>query len=384
MSGGRLARVPRRLWGDPRWRGLPPEAPSARALLWRLATGPEPSPVPGLVLVHLGGLADALGWPRDATEACARDLEAAGLLVADWSAGVAWLPWALEWAPPGSLAVVVAWAQGLEDAPPCVPVELARAAAAAVCAGRGPAWQAAWQAAGLPERQAAPQADQLAEALAAREAEPLPAPRARPRETRIQTDPVCGSDLRPRSRISEPPFVGLPKALTEIARAAPAADPHGSAVRTSDAPPSREDALGRAFQVSDGGRVPPATESPPAGQPEATARPRPSDPFRESLTAVADELPADWQPDPEAETLARSLGLDPVAELGEYRAWCAAQGRRSAAWQADYLLWLRRSAKFARERARRSGGPRRPPALDAHPPGAGWIDTLSRHRGGAR
>jgi hypothetical protein len=367
----REARMPRRMWDDARWRRLSAPGPSAQALALRLATGPEVGQVPGVVVARLGGLAEALGWSREDIAEAWAELEREGLAEADWAAGLVWVPWACH--DPGAPPVARAWREALEDAPECPLRDRIVAAIGVRVTARGGLWADAWLAPPVAPGVAPPVAPGVAPPVAPG----VPAAsRARPRETRIQTDPVCGSDLRPRSRISDPAIVGLPKDLTEIARAAPAADPHGA----TDGPSSRQDAPGQADPGPDGGREPPDHESPPAGRLAPPRAGRLRDPLRESLTAASDELPADWQPDPAADALARSLGLDPAAELAEYRAWCAVHQRRSGSWAADYALWLRRSAKFARERARRRAGPR-PPALDAHPPGAGWIDTLSRAGG---
>jgi hypothetical protein len=112
-------RIRRRLWTEPAFRRLSAPPPNARTLLLRLLSGPEASPLPGVVLVREGALAEVLGWPVDDLRRCWRELELAGLAAGDWSAGLVWLPFALDDNHPASPNVVRSWRAHWAAVPDC-------------------------------------------------------------------------------------------------------------------------------------------------------------------------------------------------------------------------------------------------------------------------
>lgn len=96
-------------------------------------------------------------------------------------------------------------------------------------------------------------------------------------------------------------------------------------------------------------------EQEPTREPARARRP---DVFGDSFVTPADELPDTWAPNAEHAALAQRFGLNLDDEVGEFRAYCRKQRRVSAAWDAEFELWIRRSKKF--ERGRQRGGGRGP------------------------
>jgi len=92
-----------------------------------------------------------------------------------------------------------------------------------------------------------------------------------------------------------------------------------------------------------------------SGDPDPDARAL-QDPFRDSLTTREDELPDGWQPSAENQALAVTLGLDPAEEREMHAAHRRRQAYRCGAWDDDFALWLRRSAKMARKGKRGGNG----------------------------
>ncbi len=83
-----------------------PERP--RALWLRLATAPESTVIPGLVLVDVATVAASLGWSAEEVERISAALPTTACR-ADWRAGVVWLPPILGWNPPASPKNVSGW-----------------------------------------------------------------------------------------------------------------------------------------------------------------------------------------------------------------------------------------------------------------------------------
>jgi hypothetical protein len=110
-------KVPCRTWRDRTFRELSaPAVPNAQHLYLYLTTGPESVALPGAVLIGRAALAEALGWPDgDGFEACLNELRAAGLVLADWRARLAWCPKALQDNPPQSAKVAIAWGRWLAE-----------------------------------------------------------------------------------------------------------------------------------------------------------------------------------------------------------------------------------------------------------------------------
>lgn len=118
----RYRKVSIRMWNDENFLALSSPAPNARDLWIWLITGPFTTPVPGVVLATMGGIADRLGWPPQATRRCWEEIEARRMATADWSNALIWLPKALEHNPPESCNVVVSWRKFLDEHVPECPL----------------------------------------------------------------------------------------------------------------------------------------------------------------------------------------------------------------------------------------------------------------------
>lgn len=141
---GRFSKVTRRMWNDAKFRSLSAAKPNAQTLWLRLLTGPELGPIPGLFAARAPALADVLGWSLAAFRKCWKEIESAGLALADWRAGLIWVPNALKHNEPQGVTTVVGWRVAMRELPEC---ELKSKAADVILAylrGKAPAWVRAW------------------------------------------------------------------------------------------------------------------------------------------------------------------------------------------------------------------------------------------------
>ena len=116
----RYRRVSTRMWNDGKFLELSAPKPNARDLWIWLITGPLTTPVPGVVLTGMIGMAERLDWPLSATRRCWNEIVAQDMAQADWSRGLVWLPKAVFHNPPSSPNVVKNWRRYLDEhAPEC-------------------------------------------------------------------------------------------------------------------------------------------------------------------------------------------------------------------------------------------------------------------------
>lgn len=115
----RYSRVSRRIWGDESFRELSSIQPSGQGLFLRLITAPEARCIPGLVPVWEAGLAQSLGWALGEFQSAFKEIEAKGMVKADWSAGLVWLPNAIQHDRPQSPNVIKSWAKEWTELPEC-------------------------------------------------------------------------------------------------------------------------------------------------------------------------------------------------------------------------------------------------------------------------
>lgn len=113
----RYSKVSRRMWGDEKFRQLTKPTPNAQTLWFRLLTGPELGPVPGLFSAGEAGLAEALQWSVKGFRIAFAEIEALKLAEADWRARLVWVPKAIEHNEPESPNVVLSWAKAVKELP---------------------------------------------------------------------------------------------------------------------------------------------------------------------------------------------------------------------------------------------------------------------------
>ena len=109
-------RVPVQMWDDPRFTSLPRDA---QLLLLFLRTGPGSTIIPGLSRANAAAAAAELKMERaeffDAFETAA----AAGLVIADWTVRISFIPQAVLEFPPENASVATAWAKQLQSLADC-------------------------------------------------------------------------------------------------------------------------------------------------------------------------------------------------------------------------------------------------------------------------
>jgi hypothetical protein len=101
------------------FRALSAPQPNGQTLLVYLKTGPESVSIPGVVAAGEAALAEALGWPLRAFRRVFRELEAADLARADWSARLVFLPAQVVETPPDNPNMVKAWRSAFDELPEC-------------------------------------------------------------------------------------------------------------------------------------------------------------------------------------------------------------------------------------------------------------------------
>jgi hypothetical protein len=107
------------VWADAKFRALSAAKPNAQTLWFRLLFGPELGVVPGLFGAREGGLADALRWKLTDFRRCWAEVAKAKLAMADWEAGLVWVPNAIFHNPPASPNVVKGWRTAILELPEC-------------------------------------------------------------------------------------------------------------------------------------------------------------------------------------------------------------------------------------------------------------------------
>lgn len=110
---------------DARFRQLSKPQPNAQSLFMRLLTDPQSCAAPGLIVTTRAGLAEKLGWKlKDFNRvfdelATKSDEHTFPMAMADWEAGLVFLPNGVEYQPPASPNAVKAWVASLRQAPEC-------------------------------------------------------------------------------------------------------------------------------------------------------------------------------------------------------------------------------------------------------------------------
>lgn len=121
----------------------------ARLLWLRLATGPEVTPIPGLVLATSADIAASLGWRVEVVESTAASIPATALR-ADWRAGVVWLPPIIDWQKPHSPRNVIGWSSTWAALPETPIAADIHADLRIHCSKRDPAFALAFEALPVP------------------------------------------------------------------------------------------------------------------------------------------------------------------------------------------------------------------------------------------
>jgi hypothetical protein len=127
------------------WTDLSSLQERARILWLRLAIAAEATAIPGLVLIAAPDLAAALTapasppWSAEEVERVAATIPEA-MMLADWRAGVVWLPPVFRWQPPASPKNVAAWRRPWASLPSTPLAPQIHDDLRLTCAGRGPSF----------------------------------------------------------------------------------------------------------------------------------------------------------------------------------------------------------------------------------------------------
>src|SRR5262249_21992676 len=115
----RFRKIDVRMWGDARFLALSRPQPNAQTLWVYLLTGPHTTSIPGLFAAGGAALAEALGWPLKAFREAFGEAHSQGMVKADFSARVVWIPKAINYNPPESANVVKSWRAYWDEIPEC-------------------------------------------------------------------------------------------------------------------------------------------------------------------------------------------------------------------------------------------------------------------------
>lgn len=106
-----------RMWRDAKFRRLSRPQPNAQTLWIALLTGPFTTNIPGVVVAGPAALAESLGWSVEPFMERFRELSEAGMAIADWEAGLVWLPNACRYNQPANPNAVKGWAKTWDEVP---------------------------------------------------------------------------------------------------------------------------------------------------------------------------------------------------------------------------------------------------------------------------
>lgn len=113
-------KVDLRIWGDARVRRLSAPKPNGRDCWLYLLTAKETIILPGAVPAGPAALAESLRWSTPGFLAAFAEIEAEGMAIADWNAGLVWIPKAIHHNPPENPNVAKAWAKAFAFLPDCL------------------------------------------------------------------------------------------------------------------------------------------------------------------------------------------------------------------------------------------------------------------------
>jgi hypothetical protein len=108
-----------RMWGDAKFLRLSAPKPNGQTLWVYLLTGPHTTSIPGLFTVGEASLAESLNWPMKGFRKAFREAFREGMVEADFSARVVWIPKSILYNLPESPNVVKSWRAYWDEIPEC-------------------------------------------------------------------------------------------------------------------------------------------------------------------------------------------------------------------------------------------------------------------------
>lgn len=119
MADHRYRRVQPRMWADEKIQRLSWPPPGGLALFQYLMTGRETVALPGALDITESGLAERLRWSVEGLREAFAEVFMEGLAMADWKAGMVWLPGGPKNNKPQSPNVVKHWGKAFVELPEC-------------------------------------------------------------------------------------------------------------------------------------------------------------------------------------------------------------------------------------------------------------------------
>lgn len=115
----RYRKVETKLYGDSKFRRLSPIPPCGQGLWLWLLTGPATTIMPGVIIQGPAAMAERLGWPVEDFRKAFQEVLKQGMVKADFTAPLVFLPNAIKHNRPQSPNVIKGWAACWEEIPEC-------------------------------------------------------------------------------------------------------------------------------------------------------------------------------------------------------------------------------------------------------------------------
>ena len=116
----RWSAVTRAMWTDERFLDLSSPNPNAQTLWLYLLTTPHQIPIPGLLPLGPGAIADDLGWDTSDVRTHLKELEEAGMIMICRRPALIFLPRAIHHNQPANPNMIKGWRNGFDNLPECV------------------------------------------------------------------------------------------------------------------------------------------------------------------------------------------------------------------------------------------------------------------------
>lgn len=115
----RYGKLYRCMYGDAKFRELSAPQPCGQYLFPYLLTGPQVTSIPGLFSAGPAALAERLRWPLEGFLRAFEEIQAQGMVRADFDAPLIFLPNAIKYNRPASANVVKSWKHSWAELPEC-------------------------------------------------------------------------------------------------------------------------------------------------------------------------------------------------------------------------------------------------------------------------
>ena len=116
----RWSAVTRAMWTDERFLNLSSPQPNAQTLWLYLLTTPHQIPIPGLLPLGPGAIADDLGWDIPDVRVHLKELEEAEMIMICYRPALIFLPRAIHHNQPANPNMIKGWRNGFDNLPECV------------------------------------------------------------------------------------------------------------------------------------------------------------------------------------------------------------------------------------------------------------------------